>query len=649
MYQDTLENRKKAILENAGGIVGNFLERAKDGKSYECPKCGRGGADSSHRDGLSIDFAKGGVFNCYSCDFAGKDVIALYMDTTGKPFLEAMADLENMAGTAQPMPAPKPKERQKVDYLSAIQAWAENVEATDYHRGISLETLKRYKVGYCANWINPAIASEPWAQGTASPRLIVPTSRYTYLARRTDGKADAKGEKKQYYEKLFVGGRYPFNLKALQNSQGKPIFVVEGELDALSIIDAGGVAIGLGGSTGGKYLLEALQKNYYFRKLIFVPDADGKQDKTFSELCKQVQEMGIDAEIMDGGILFGTAKDANEALNADRQGLAERIAEAENVRKAEMPNPWAGGVKSLVDKVQGGDYLPTPTGIDSLDKLLGGGFINQQLIGITGRPGAGKTAFVQWLSESMAIGKEDFSVVYLCFEMSSEQLQARSISRLMCEAGQNLTPLEVLQGKGRWLEGARAYESLYADKVVYMGMGGGLQSNDITEVERVIGECVRYNLSQGKPAPFIVVDYLQIVSVAGMNEFEAIGTIMARLKGLAVRYNTVILLVIANNRDSNKRGEFDMFSGRGSGSIEYGLDCLLSLIPETTEPDGKGEPTGRIDLKVCKGRWINPKAVAYFNFDGEHMNYTAESLAGRTLTTREAKAAQDIFDGVQKK
>jgi replicative DNA helicase len=302
-------------------------------------------------------------------------------------------------------------------------------------------------------------------------------------------------------------------------------------------------------------------------------------------------------------------------------------------------------VKSLIDKVKGGNYLPTPTGIENLDRLLGGGFINQQIIGITGRPGAGKTAFCQWLAESMAIGREDYCALYLCFEMSAEQLQARSISRLMHEAGENLTPLEVLQGKGQWLKGAQMYEDLYAKKVLYVGMGGGLQSNDITEVERVISECIRYKISQGQPVPFVVLDYLQIISVAGMNEFEAIGTIMARLKGLAVKYNAVILIVIANNRDSNKKGEFDMFSGRGSGSIEYGLDAMLSLVPETTE---QGELTGEIVVNVAKGRWINPKAKAVFKFDGAHMNYTAVDAMGDIMSTREAQTAQDLFDGVKK-
>ena len=302
-------------------------------------------------------------------------------------------------------------------------------------------------------------------------------------------------------------------------------------------------------------------------------------------------------------------------------------------------NPWGAGVNALISKVQGENYKPTPTGIENLDNLLGGGFINQQLIGITGRPGAGKTAFVQFLAESMANNRADFSCLYLCFEMSAEQLQARSISRLMYSAGHKLAPIEILQGKGGWFEGAEAYNKMYGASIAYMGVGGGLNSNDISEVVRVIENAVRFNASNGRPAPYIVIDYLQIVGVKGQNEFEAIGTIMATLKGLAVKYNTVILIVIANNREANRKAENDMFSGRGSGSIEYGADILLSLNPsEDTEVENR-----RIALKVAKGRWIEPNKEIYFDFTGKYMAYTPVNMMGRVLSNKEQKEVNNLL------
>jgi replicative DNA helicase len=308
-------------------------------------------------------------------------------------------------------------------------------------------------------------------------------------------------------------------------------------------------------------------------------------------------------------------------------------------------NPWANGVQRLMEKVQGDTYKPIPTGIESLDKkVLGGGFISQQLVGLSGRPGAGKTAFGQWLTESMALNREDFSAVYFCFEMSQEQLQARSISRLLHGVGKDLTPLEVLQGKDGWAQGAKMYSKLYADKVLYLGMGSGLDTSKGTSLEAIeakFAECVRYNHSIGRPAPFFVVDYLQIVKIKGMAEIEAIGEIMAHLKGLAVKYNTVGLVIIANNRESNKGNENNMFSGRGSSSIEYGLDCMLALSPNEDDMKSKLK-NRRITLAVTKGRWIE-NAEASFIFNGASMSYVEVDKMGRVLNNKEQRIANDLW------
>lgn len=325
--------------------------------------------------------------------------------------------------------------------------------------------------------------------------------------------------------------------------------------------------------------------------------------------------------------------------------------EAENVlavhpAKEIAMNPWASGVQTLIKHIENGNYEPIPTGVENFDRILGGGFISQQLVGISGRPGAGKTAFGQWLSESMALNRDDFSAVYFCFEMSQEQLQARSISRVLHSLGKDLTPLDVLKGKDGWRYGAEIYAKMYADKVLYMGMGSGLDAKEGTsldELERKFSDCVEYNKSIGKPAPIFVCDYLQIVRVAGLDEQKAIGEVMARLKGLAVKHNTVGLVIIANNRQANKKNEEDMFSGRGSSSIEYGLDAMLSLTPNEEEAK-TGKEEVEVTLTVTKGRWVKYHAKAVFKFNGEYMSYKPTDSMGEPLTPKEQKVAMDLYN-----
>ena len=660
MTQEEQKSRIGALMARGQELAREFLNPARqatrrDGSgniiyTFECPFpapeggiCGRGGTGSSHKDGLVV--YPNGAYKCLSCGAEGKNIVDLYMAVTGSTFMKALTDLEGKVGrvpSRQENETPKQPPAQPQDYTTYIQKWAADIEKTDYHRGISLETLKRYNVGYCANWIHPAVAQNPkydeaWIASTASPRLIVPTSGYSYLARRTDGKADVKGEPKKYYEKSFVGVRYPFNLKALQESTGKPVFVLEGEIDALSVIDCGGLAIGLGGNTGTKYLLKALQENPFSYRLILVADADEKQDTAYRKLCEQIQGLGISCEVMAGSTLFGTAKDANEALNADKEAFKARLQEAENTRKAEVLNPWAGGVQSLVDKVQGNLFEPIPTGIPAINELLKGGCYNQQLFGITGRPGGGKTCLAQWICESLTINNMGLTAVYACFEMSKEQLQARSISRLMNEAGHPLTHLQVMRGEGGWREGAEAYNQLYGDKVLYLGDGTNLGT-----FEAKFKECVAYNRSIGRPAPFFVIDYLQLIRIKGMSEQEVITETMPKLKALAVKYNTFGIVISANNRESNKSNEApNMFSGRGSSSLEYGFDCMLAVTPNEDDVNNKREDV-HVTITVTKGRWIGQGQKKHFIFNGAKMSYT--EATAEPLSTKEAKIANDLIN-----
>jgi replicative DNA helicase len=500
-------------------------------------------------------------------------------------------------------------------------------------------------VGYCSNWINPAIAGEPWAGGTASPRLIVPTSRYTYLARRTDGKADAKGAKKQYYEKLFVGGRYPFNLKALQNSQGKPIFVVEGELDALSIIDAGGVAIGLGGSTGGKYLLEALQKNYYFRKLIFVPDADGKQDKTFSGLCKQVQEMGIDAEIMDGGILFGTAKDANEALQADRQGFAERLGAVQGMREAKTASPYGRARVAFQKALANGTLKKTPTGVKIIDELFCGGLSPRTLIMLGGQTGSAKTAFSHWWIESQAQKNPKFTALFFNFEMDVETLMARSVARLTYENGEGITLDAICEGGADVERGLALWDECIGGRVEYFYC---LRSRE--EIMAKVAQAVRYSKENGLNVPYVIMDYLQILPSTKQEERAAIQDNMKWLKTeIANRFNTVVLCITSMNRQSrNTENSEALNSALGSSSIEYDADAFMTIKGQ----DGSNIKTG----KLHKARRAKPNTgrdiifhgqYSAFVYDGDNQKQEKKRIIDmkeRKSKRAKQKEAQDLFD-----
>ena len=134
-----------------------------------------------------------------------------------------------------------PAEESK-DFLEYFKACQSNLQQTSYYRqrGISEETATRFMLGYEPNFTawerdqNGNNVKTTWAA------LIIPTSRSSYAARNTDPNADKRNRWRK-----SKGGANLFNIKALEAAT-KPIYIVEGELDALSIIEVGGEAVGLG-------------------------------------------------------------------------------------------------------------------------------------------------------------------------------------------------------------------------------------------------------------------------------------------------------------------------------------------------------------------------------------------------------------------
>ena len=92
-------------------------------------------------------------------------------------------------------------------------------------------------LGYDGAWISPK-AIKDGKNPPASPRIIIPTSRHSYVARDTRQDADKK------FKAMNEGAAEIFNIKALQ--EDAPIFITEGAIDAISIIEAGGQALALG-------------------------------------------------------------------------------------------------------------------------------------------------------------------------------------------------------------------------------------------------------------------------------------------------------------------------------------------------------------------------------------------------------------------
>ena len=189
----------------------DYLQRDRSGKGYVCPICQDGDGVHGH-NGITT---KDGVhFTCWRGCFQNADIIdiiGLQNGLTDYPSkLEAAAKifrvdldgrtenqkqdiskritqyrLHNTQHTAQQTEEPEP------DYTDFFLLAAKDIDKTDYHRGLSSQTLARFQIGYVESWTHPKAPQAP-----ASPRLIIPTSKHSYLAR--DTRAELTEEQRKY-------------------------------------------------------------------------------------------------------------------------------------------------------------------------------------------------------------------------------------------------------------------------------------------------------------------------------------------------------------------------------------------------------------------------------------------------------------------
>ena len=229
------------------------------------------------------------------------------------------AQMKQPPAKAQPAPAAQTNAPSQLETPELAARVKEYVDAccadyaqTDYlsKRGISPATAKRYNIGY----------------DKAKRCVVIPMGKYGYSLRSTDSTSQ------QRYLNASGISLAPFNLPALWNEAQQPVFIVEGQIDALSVIEAGGQAVATGGTTHLKQLLSAIRAKPVDVPLVVAFDNDTKaevQKKTADQQAKLAAELKrLDAFVFDAQLVPVQYKDANDFLLADPAGLKQSVCKA---------------------------------------------------------------------------------------------------------------------------------------------------------------------------------------------------------------------------------------------------------------------------------------------------------------------------------
>jgi replicative DNA helicase len=605
-------NRERAI-EEIRRQEPTFLQEAKR-KGFICPTCGNGSGKDG--DGIVKDTSdkSGTHYKCFKCGIYA-DVIELYGKANGiEGFNEQLAgagayyrisidsgygaritvaeafseQYQKQAGTEQNTHNNTNSDVQEQDYTSFYRQAHSHIKETDYpqRRGLSDAVISRFMLGYVESWRHPKAPNAP-----ASPRLIIPTSKHSYLARDTRAELTPEQEK---YSKSKVGAVRIFNTKALQTVQ-KPIFITEGEIDALSIIEVGGEAIATGSTANRRALLKLLKSQRPSQPLIIAMDNDEAGFRAAEELAEGLQGLSIPFYRLNP---YGDHKDANEALNADREGFKAAIERAEQVdtetleavREVEREQlQQEAAVYTLPDflkKIEDSKQAAfIPTGFSNLDSILDGGlYAGLYIVGAISS--LGKTTFCLQIADQIAGAGQD--VLIFSLEMAREELIAKSVSRftLIEDMRENNSATHAKTTRGimtgtRYPNYSDTERRLIQSAVVaYGNIAGNIYiTQGIGDVGiEEIREKVQKHIKLTGKAPVVIIDYLQIIAPADMRATDKQNTDKAvlELKRLSRDCSIPIIGISSFNRD-NYTVPVNLASYKESGAIEYSSDVLIGL------------------------------------------------------------------------
>lgn len=308
---DLIEKIKPYLLD----YVNEITEPSRNGgkNQYICPLCNSG--TGSHHSGAFTVYPDTNSYHCFACDANG-DIFNLYGEVNRIIDFKTIADelkTKYNISSSQPIrpkkQSTKPMEqREEKDYTKFFAMAEQHLHETNYltNRGLSSDTQRKFHCGYVANY-------QYSHNSQATSAVIIPTSDHSFMWRSTIENLKRKR-----------GTAHILNPSALTAPY---CFVVEGEIDCMSVDECGFACIGLGSTSNIKKIFE-----YDTSKtvLIIAMDNDPPEHPTGQEttvkLAKLCDEYRV-PYIVSSKDIWSNCKDANELLVKDRTRLIASLQE----------------------------------------------------------------------------------------------------------------------------------------------------------------------------------------------------------------------------------------------------------------------------------------------------------------------------------
>lgn len=327
----------------------NILEKAKV-SGYICPCCGSG--SGKHGTGIQKSKRNLGHFTCWAGDCFHNatiiDIVAKSQHISPRDAFFYCLDANHIQLSHSNHEAKEhlvmthPVRKEKEDSVAekpevSIETIRQDIEKSheysplkyDYleSRGISRAVQDHFGVGYCERWMTPSVRDLKRSDGKplvyGAPYCIIPTNKdgSSYLARDTRNPEELT-EKQRNFCKMKVGNCHQFGWDCLEKARGT-VFITEGEIDAMSVYQAGQTQVLAIGSTAyvSKFL-DYMSKQQGQLPVSFglLLDHDEPGRKASAKLSAGLSKLNYHA--CDVSDILQQAKDANEALCADPKRFA---------------------------------------------------------------------------------------------------------------------------------------------------------------------------------------------------------------------------------------------------------------------------------------------------------------------------------------
>lgn len=263
------------------------------------------------------------------------------------------------------------------------------------------------------------------------------------------------------------------------------------------------------------------------------------------------------------------------------------------------PVPWADLIRPGLDEIEAagtpdGSRRRIPTGFTDLDKLLGGGLGDGELIQIAGRTGMGKSVLARGIAAHAAFHEKVPAVVFT-LEMTRQEVFEAVLSARTRIPHHNIKTGAL--NDQDWTTAAR----FVADTVDVPLFVDDTPTITLPEIAM---KCRRLKQRYGQLGP-VVVDYLQLMTSPKRveNRQQEVSALSRGLKLLAKELECSIVGVSQLNRSPDQRGDKrpQLSDLRESGSLEQDANVVVLLYREDYY-DKESPRAGEADFIVAKHR-----------------------------------------------